>query len=303
MKRRIVLGLAFACHAALLGTLSLVPHVAASDLSEAALPSTFSGHRDGALFDAYGRLTAYPNKIEVPCPTQTARTAVVLVAGQSNAANYGNTAARSAHGGAVVNFFGGRCFIAQSPLLGASGEWGDAWTSLGNKLVESGAFDAVVIVPAAIGGTAAQQWTQEGRYHAVLDDTVAEAQRSYRFTQVIWFQGETDYYAHTPPQAYRAQLLDIIGGLRNRGVTAPVYMTVATRCEAIAPDWRASNEIAVVQKALGSSGPAMRLGVDADRLLASREDRHDNCHLSRSGVEKLSAAWLNVLQERQAARD
>jgi hypothetical protein len=38
--------------------------------------------------DQFGRLLSYPRKIEIACPSQDQMTAVLLVIGQSNAANY-----------------------------------------------------------------------------------------------------------------------------------------------------------------------------------------------------------------------
>ena len=38
--------------------------------------------------DQFGRLLSYPGKIEIACPSQDQMTAVLLLIGQSNAANY-----------------------------------------------------------------------------------------------------------------------------------------------------------------------------------------------------------------------
>jgi hypothetical protein len=38
--------------------------------------------------DQFGRLRSYPGKIEIACPSQDQTTAVLLLVGQSNAANY-----------------------------------------------------------------------------------------------------------------------------------------------------------------------------------------------------------------------
>jgi hypothetical protein len=38
--------------------------------------------------DQFGRLLSYPGKTEIACPSQDQMTAVLLVIGQSNAANY-----------------------------------------------------------------------------------------------------------------------------------------------------------------------------------------------------------------------
>ena len=60
----------------------------------------------------------YAGKIEVQCPKQTQRTAVLLIAGQSNAANSAAQRHETRHPDRVLNFMGGRCYVAASPLLG-----------------------------------------------------------------------------------------------------------------------------------------------------------------------------------------
>ena len=53
------------------------------------LPKPFVSAPESRPFagDSAGRLTSYAGKIEIQCPKQTERTAVILIAGQSNAAN------------------------------------------------------------------------------------------------------------------------------------------------------------------------------------------------------------------------
>lgn len=259
-------------------------------------------HMNAAQFDSLGRLVAFPDKETVPCPPQTERTAVLLVAGQSNAANHAQRRYTSAHGAQVVGFFGGRCTVARSSLLGASGEWGEAWTPLANKLIASGAYDQVVLVPAAIGGSSAELWTRGGRLHPVLAEAIAEARAShYTFTHVLWHQGETDYFAQTSSAKYRSELADIFDSMREGGVDAPIFIAVATRCNAIAPQWTRDNQIAHVQRTYRESDPSVHLGVDSDMLL-SGTDRFDNCHLGPDGVEKIVASWTRILNRKHADR-
>src|SRR5205085_1241499 len=80
-----------------------------------------------AQFDTYERLIAFPGKQELQCPTQTPTTAVFLVLGQSNSANHEAQRFRSVDN-RVQNFFGGKCYRAESPLLGASGDLGESTT-------------------------------------------------------------------------------------------------------------------------------------------------------------------------------
>src|SRR5262245_16074980 len=71
--------------------------------------------------DEFGRLSSKTKSEAVNCPTQDTRTAVLVIAGQSNAANSGGQPTISQHGSKIVNYFDGRCYVAVSPLLGSSG--------------------------------------------------------------------------------------------------------------------------------------------------------------------------------------
>ena len=79
--------------------------------------------------DQFGRLLRYPGKTEIACPSQDHMTAVLLVIGQSNAANYQGQRHQSGDD-RVINFSAGHCYRAASPLLGADGELGETWTLL-----------------------------------------------------------------------------------------------------------------------------------------------------------------------------
>src|SRR5690242_18430670 len=61
------------------------------------------------VFEDNGRLVADESKTAVACPSQTDRTAVLFVLGQSNASNHAGQRYRSADGTRVVNFFNGKC--------------------------------------------------------------------------------------------------------------------------------------------------------------------------------------------------
>ena len=107
----------------------------------------------GLGMDRFGRLLRYPGKIEVQCPAQDATSAVLLVIGQSNAANYQGQRYQSPND-RVVNFSEGRCYIASSPLLGADGEGtANRGHCSGQKLIDSGLYTTVVLIPAAVGAS------------------------------------------------------------------------------------------------------------------------------------------------------
>jgi hypothetical protein len=226
------------------------------------------------------------------CPRQSPRTAVIVVLGQSNAANYADQTYTSLHGDRILNVFDGRCFIAQSPLLGASGAYGEQWTALGNELIESGMYERVVLVPAAIGGSASGSWSH-GDLTQVLEDTLTGLRDLYTPTEIVWHQGEADFWAGTPEHAYRENLRNIVNRIRTAGVKAPFYVTVASRCTDKPVTWFADNPVARAQKHIADQRLGIRVGVDADAIL-STSDRYDDCHLAKKGIEKLSHAWRTI---------
>ncbi|WET72175.1 sialate O-acetylesterase [Rhizobium croatiense] len=251
-------------------------------------------------FDDKERLIGDETKTLVTCPTQTERTAVLLLLGQSNAANDGGQRHRSNYGDRVVNAFDKRCFIAASPLLGATDTKGEYWTLLGNHLIASGQNDKVILAPLAYSGSEVARWAAGGDLNPVLVDTMKQLQDSgYRITSVLWVQGEADLVLGTTAEAYEKHFLSMVDTLRQHGVEAPVYISIASKClepsnggfKEHIPD----NAIVRAQLALSKSGHGIREGVNTDALLDG-DDRYDDCHIGGSGAEKLSEAWLNLLR-------
>jgi carbohydrate esterase-like sialic acid-specific acetylesterase len=255
--------------------------------------------------DAQDRLIGDAEKRAAACPRQADRTAVLLVLGQSNAANYGGQRFASKHGDKIVNFFDGQCYVAASPLLGSGGTKGEYWTELGNHLIESGKFDTVVIAPVAYSGTAVARWARGGDLNAVLVETLSKIKANgYAITHVLWDQGELDYVLGTGEDAYRERLLSMIDTLRREGVTAPVYLSIASKClepsnggmRRHSPD----NPVVRAQLALSSGEDNIRRGVNTDAVL-DELDRYDDCHIGGVGAEKVAQAWADILlgQEKQ----
>ena len=103
-----------------------------------------------------------PLRVERPCTPISGKTAIIVVHGQSNAANYGS--ARYTAREAVDNFdpATGKCFAAADPLLGTDGAGGSFATRLGDILIEAGRYDRVIIVPIARGSSSISFLNNEG---------------------------------------------------------------------------------------------------------------------------------------------
>ncbi|ANM11339.1 MULTISPECIES: sialate O-acetylesterase [unclassified Rhizobium] len=268
-----------------------------------ALKKTVGGEKPAApsryTFDDKERLIGDETKSAVPCPVQTDRTAVLLILGQSNAANDGGQRYRSNYGARVVNAFDKRCFVAASPLLGSTDTKGEYWTRLGNELIASGQNDNVILAPLAYSGSEVARWAKGGDLNPVLIDTMKQLQDSgHRVTSVLWVQGEKDLVLGTTTEAYQERFMSMVDTLRQHGVEAPVYISIASKClepsnggfKEHIPD----NVIVRAQMALAKSGHGIREGVDSDALLDG-DDRYDDCHIGGSGAEKVSLAWLDLL--------
>ena len=243
--------------------------------------------------DAFHRLTKYPNKTEVSCPKQTERTMVLLISGQSNSANHGGQRYASQYGDKIINYFDGKCYIAKSPLLGATGLEGDSWTFLGNLLIQQGVADEVILAPTGIAGSGISQWEVGSPYQQMLQSSAQKLLSQYRVTHMLWHQGETDYGKHTPQADYEKLFTGIADALRQQGMDAPIYVSQTSQCWMDA-NWRADNPVTQAQRALVSPEKKIFAGVNSDALM-DELDRFDNCHFSGSGQEKFARAWLELL--------
>lgn len=246
------------------------------------------------LFDGFGRLTSYPGKTEIECPKQTDRTKVLLIAGQSNSGNSEGQRYQSTHGTNIINFWNGKCYKAESPLLGTTGSLGESWTLLSNKLINQGVAEHVVIIPSGIGGTPISRWQAGGDLNNMLISVVKGSSRQYRVTEVLWHQGESDFIEKTSEKQYMLSFRSLVESLRQEGVTAPIYASVATKC-GTDPLWTKNNPVASAQMKLPDSSRMIFAGPNTDELL-NYLDRYDDCHFSGSGQEKFADAWVDVLK-------
>jgi hypothetical protein len=253
--------------------------------------------RTAGVRDDYGRLVAWPGKIEVACPVQAERTGVLLAIGQSNVANHAARRVTTRHGRKVLNFFAGKCHVAASPLLGATGDGGEFLTMLADRLVNDGVYDTVIIVSSGIGGSPISRWQAGGDLNAMLSTTLRDLAGHYRVTDVVWHQGESDFDRATTSEAYAAAFASLVAALARDGVEAPIYTSISTRC---GPSWSADNSVARAQRGLAADG-RVHVAADTDALLAP-EDRYDGCHFSESGQRKTATAYAAAIRRFRQSR-
>jgi hypothetical protein len=127
---------------------------------------------------------------------------VIVILGQSNAANFAAGRYRAERD--VVNFslYDGNCYRAQDPLIGASGDTGNFATRLGDVLIDRGLAERVVLAPIAMGNTRIEDWAAGGIFHTrilVLLRRLFDAGLSPDL--IFWQQGEGNQ-ATTIPAAF-----------------------------------------------------------------------------------------------------
>ncbi|MCW1968163.1 MAG: hypothetical protein KIH69_008605 [Anaerolineae bacterium] len=217
------------------------------------------------------------------------RRMVALVFGQSNAGNYGDV--RFASRAGVYNLRYGRITPAVDPLRGAQGEGGSVWTRLGDQLIVNGIYDEVVFVPVSFGGTEIGQWVPEMPLFKQIESAVKDVhERGWRFTHLLWHHGESDNALKIGYADYQLRFRNMLRGIRELGVDAPIFVSVASRCGQYGPN----NDIQGAQSNLVNHDQRIWAGPNTDNL--GNEFRHDTCHLNAAGQNATANMWLAILR-------
>ncbi len=220
------------------------------------------------------------------------RTAVIVIVGQSNAANHGTGRYVAKHRVDNFNIYDGKCYHAADPLLGASGDGGNFAARLGDKLIEVGLFDRVILAPIAMGGTTVEQWAEEGMFNRripVVIRRLYDAGLSADF--ILWQQGEGNQgVGDIGGRQYRKNLLEVIRTFRRYGVTAPFFVSLTTTCGGPHPN---AENIRAGQKSAVDRMAAIYQGADTDTI--GLEHRWDTCHFNEVGLDMVASLWLDVI--------
>lgn len=235
---------------------------------------------------------APPARIERPCAPVSDRTAIIVVYGQSNAANYGNT--RYTAREAVDNFdpASGKCFAAADPLLGTDGAGGNFATRLGDLLIQAGRYDRVILVPlAAQGASLSVLNEQAGR----IDSAISRLQAAKLLpTHFLFQQGESDAILTTTQQQYVALLHQLVKRFRAAGFDAPFYLSQSTKCDMAEP----KNAAAVRAGQLSAIDDRLdiRQGPDTDMIGNDGRNPNDGCHMNELGTLANAALWAAFIR-------
>ena len=232
-------------------------------------------------------------RIEVPCGEIGGEKLMVALAfGQSNSGNHGETVHASMEG--VYNLYRGRCYRAEDPLPGTTGDRGSIWTRLGDLLVRSGRYDRVVFIPIGVGSTTIEEWAPGGYLHGRVINTIRESRAlGLGITHLFWVQGGSEPRSEGDGaniERYRERFLAMVGSIRDEGVTAPVFVAVSTfNGRDVNPDIQAA------QRGLADPARGIFAGPDDDEVLRDASSRWEGLHLSARGLERCARRWRLAL--------
>lgn len=217
---------------------------------------------------------------------RAAQPLVLMVLGQSNAANHGEPTL----GGSPATWMmdTGICSISSDPLPGATGHGGTPWSLLPQRLAALGFDQPVLIQLLAVDASTINDWVRsDSPLRSRLRQAVARNAESGLQPQfVLWQQGEADARAGTPPDQYRKGLLDLADQLHEQGLDAPIVLALSTVCNSPPHVGLRTNLLALPQ-----TDPRFKAGPDTDQV----QSRRDGCHWNAAGRQQVAHAWADKL--------
>ena len=233
-----------------------------------------------------------PPRVERPCNPVLARTAIIVVHGQSNAGNYGSV--RHTAREAVDNFdpATGKCFAAADPLLGTDGIGGSFATRLGDMLIQAGRYDRVILVPLARGGASLSFLNNEG-LELTTNGIAKLKQAGLTPTHILFQQGEKDAILTTSAEQYVSLLHQLVKRFRDAGIDAPFYLSRSTKCDYAGP----KNVAAVRTGQLSAIDEALKIRPGPDTDTIGNEGRSaDGCHMNEAGTHANAVLWAPFIR-------
>lgn len=226
-------------------------------------------------------------KSRISCQAlRDAKPLVILILGQSNAANHGEFG----RGEPRYLIHGESCFLTDAPFPGATGKGGSIWAYLPGNLVVQGRTRPLAISIVAVDATTIAEWTTEQGplWQALTNQLRALATLGLVPSLIVWQQGEADAKQGTNGLVYADGLRKLADHPEIRLSGAHIAVAQSTICRS--PRSWALNA-AVVD--LVARDPRFVGGADTDMLNESRF-RIDGCHFSQEGLSEAAILWTRT---------
>jgi hypothetical protein len=219
--------------------------------------------------------------------------AYILTLGQSNAGNSSNSLDTA--GSSVYSYYNGKLYQAADPLIGSNGIGGSVWPAIADRLISTGLYKHVVLIPIAVGNTNIDNWAH-GKCSEKLKETLRDLKsRNIKLTHILWHQGESNN--GTSKVDYKKNLSSILKTIRSNGQNAPFYCSIASYTPtALNKPKGIDINIQAAQREFINENEGVLLGPNTDTILDAI-DRYDSQHFSKVGKAKYVNLWMQSLIE------
>ena len=180
-----------------------------------------------------------------------------------------------------------QCYNYKEPVLGASGNQGNAITNLALKLKRR-LKKPITIIAFGESGSSILDW-QYGKYSDKLDRAMAAKGKLNTIDIFLWHQGETDAMRDMGGAAYFETLSKIILRAQKIFPSSKFGVSIATIC--------GSSRSLEIQKAQRKSTLLPNAFKSAESDSISNDFRSDNCHFNEKGAEKLADMYYQSIMQ------
>lgn len=245
---------------------------------------------------AVGSRDTNPLSFRSPVINPALKTLVLIVAGQSNAANIVPTRIAPTNASVIdqMNIYDGALYSVRGDLLGCSNDdtHGNMNVQLADKFISNGIFNRVIIADIAISTTTIAQWstgTLSTRIPVIMR-RLAAAGITPSTTGVtfafLWEQGESD--SGTAQATYQSAFGTIKSSLLAAGFSGHIFVAEQTMLNGVTNATVEAAQIALVDNtSIWSAG-----NMDA---LTGTNRQSDNTHWSDTGAPNAATAVYNAM--------
>ena len=218
------------------------------------------------------------------------RSLVVLILGQSNAANYCEELNRSDKN--IYMYFQKRIYRAEDPILGATGAKGSIWIPVFETLLETKDLDSILIVNIAKGSSSVKEWQPDGIYGDQLRSVLLGLKEEKLEPDIIcWQQGEQDNLNGLSKENYKRAFRKIHKEITRFLDDTPILISTTS----FHPRSRTpiNYEIRAAQWELIEESTSLFSGPDTDACI--KDCRYDGVHFSTNGMDSVSRDWVESI--------
>lgn len=227
-------------------------------------------------------------KVKRECPKNKS---VILIIGQSNAANSGLALIKEDKKNLNFNPADNFCYQLSEPVLGADGTHGDSITSsIGKKIKIK---DEVIFLNISVGGSSINEWVKW--YGSDVNKSLKFILNENYLKASVWMQGEAEDFKSSKNYFKNFMTLkDIMfKDLQNQFNNSLYIITRSTICANRENQEIINLEMEKQRQKIRKNFKNIELLKITDTL--DKSYRHDGCHFNRKGIDKISSIIANKI--------